>query len=107
MGSCSSHSDSKSWLRYALFQLCQRSVRITEPYVIAGGIVYLLSNKLDQDGEKVVRDGMWVAEIRPLGIYLFNEETRALLKQEYDKSPFCRYWFFGLDSVLADLEFSS
>lgn len=49
--------------------------------------VYLLSNKLDQDGEKVVRDGMWMAEIRPFGIYLFTEEARALLKQEYDKAP--------------------
>ncbi len=48
--------------------------------------VYFLSKKFDQNGEKVVRDGMWVVEVRPIGIHLFDEGTRAFLKQEYDNS---------------------
>ena len=50
-------------------------------------VVFLLANKLDQDGNKVVWDGAGVAEIRPIEIHLFDKETRDFLKQAYDKSP--------------------
>jgi hypothetical protein len=49
--------------------------------------VYLLSNKLDQEGENVMHDGRWAAEIRPIGINVFDGETQAFLKQQFDKSP--------------------
>jgi hypothetical protein len=49
--------------------------------------VYLLGGKVDQEGQKIIHDGRWIAEIRSFGIYFFNEETKALLKQEFEKSP--------------------
>jgi hypothetical protein len=71
----------------AFAALSEELARLSEDPKCSNLEVYLLSNKLDQNGEKVVRDGMWAAETRPFGIYLFDEETRAFLKQEYDKSP--------------------
>jgi len=49
--------------------------------------VTFLSNKLDDQGNKVVDDNMYVAEIRPIGVHVLNEETRQLLKQEYERLP--------------------
>lgn len=49
--------------------------------------VIFLSNKLDEAGQKIVNEGMHVAEIRAVGIHVFDEETRAVLKREYDKFP--------------------
>lgn len=66
--------------------LSEELVRLSEDPKCSNLEVYFLSNKLDQDGEKVVRDGMWVVEVRPIGIHLFNQETRAFLKREYDDS---------------------
>jgi hypothetical protein len=49
--------------------------------------VTFLSNKLDDQGNKVVDDNMYVAEIRPMSVYVLNEETRQSLKQEYERLP--------------------
>jgi hypothetical protein len=49
--------------------------------------VTFLSNKLDESGQKIVNGGRHVAEIRAIGIHVFDDETRAVLKREYDKSP--------------------
>jgi hypothetical protein len=49
--------------------------------------VTFLSNKLDESGQKVVNGGMHVAEIRAIGIHVFDDETRAVLKREYDRFP--------------------
>lgn len=49
--------------------------------------VTLLSNKLDDRGDKLVNGGMYVAEIRPIGIHVLNEESRQFLKQEYERLP--------------------
>jgi hypothetical protein len=49
--------------------------------------VTLLSNKLDDRGEKLVNEGMYVAEIRPIGIHVLDEDTRRFLKQEYERLP--------------------
>ncbi len=50
-------------------------------------MVTLLSNKLDDRGEKLVNEGMYVAEIRPIGIHVLDEDTRRFLKQEYERLP--------------------
>jgi len=70
----------------AFASLSEELARLSEDPKCSNVEVYILSGKLD-DGEKVVRDVMWAAEIRPIRIYLFDEETRIFLKQEYDKSP--------------------
>jgi hypothetical protein len=49
--------------------------------------VYFLSNKLDENGDKVVENGMWAAEICSFAIRVFNQETQAALRQEFDRSP--------------------
>jgi len=49
--------------------------------------VTFLSNKLDDRGNKVVDDNMYVAEIRPIGVPVLNEDTRQFLKQEYERLP--------------------
>jgi hypothetical protein len=49
--------------------------------------VTFLSNKLDESGQKIVNGGMHVAEIRAIEIHVFDDETRAALKREYDKFP--------------------
>jgi hypothetical protein len=49
--------------------------------------VVLLSNKLDDQGNKVVHDGMYVAEIRPMGIHILDDQTHEFLKREYDRLP--------------------
>jgi hypothetical protein len=49
--------------------------------------VTFLSKKLDETGQNIVNEGMHVAEIRAVGIHVFDEETCALLKREYDKVP--------------------
>lgn len=49
--------------------------------------VTFLSNKLDESSQKIVNGGMHVAEIRAIGIHVFDDETRAVLKREYDKFP--------------------
>jgi len=71
----------------ALGTLSEELARLSKDLKCSNLEVCLLSGKLDQDGEKVICDGMWIAEIRPIGIHLFDEETQALIKQEYDKSP--------------------
>lgn len=49
--------------------------------------VTFLTKKLDEAGQNIVNEGMHVAEIRAVGIQVFDEDTCALLKQEYDKVP--------------------
>ena len=49
--------------------------------------VTFLSNKLDESGQKTVIGGMYVADIRAIGIHVFDDETRAVLKREYDRFP--------------------
>jgi hypothetical protein len=49
--------------------------------------VVLLSNKLDDGGNKVIQDNMYVAEIRAIGVHAFDEETRQSLKREYERLP--------------------
>jgi hypothetical protein len=49
--------------------------------------VAFLSNKLDALGNKIVDGDMHVAEVRPIGIHALNEDTRQLLKQEYERLP--------------------
>ncbi len=70
----------------AFAALSEELARLSEDPKCSNLEVYLLTGKLDQDGEKVVRDGMWAAEIRPIGIYHFDEETRVFLKQKCEKS---------------------
>ena len=48
--------------------------------------VYFLSNKLVQNGNKVVEDGMWDAEICSFAVRVFNQETQKALRQEFDRS---------------------
>lgn len=67
--------------------LSEELVRLSQDQKCSNIEVYLHSGKLDQDGKKVLRDGMWAAEIRHFGIYRFDAETRAFLKQEFDRSP--------------------
>jgi hypothetical protein len=49
--------------------------------------VTFLSNKLDDQGNKVVDDNMYVAEIRAIGVHVLNEGIRQFLKQEYERLP--------------------
>ena len=49
--------------------------------------VTFLVNKLDVSGQKIVNDGMYVAEICAIGIHVFDDETRNMLKLEYDNFP--------------------
>ena len=46
-----------------------------------------LSNKLDVQGEKLVDRGMYVAEIRSIGIHILDEDTCQILRQEYERLP--------------------
>ena len=71
----------------AFTALSENLVRINEDPKSSKLEVYLLSNKLDENGQKVMNDGMAAAEIRPIGINVFDEETRAFLKQQFDKAP--------------------
>jgi hypothetical protein len=49
--------------------------------------VVLLSDKLDEQGNKVTHDNMHVAEIRAIGIHVFDDEIRQSLKREYERLP--------------------
>src|SRR5439155_7665096 len=49
--------------------------------------VILLSNKLDDQGEKILDGGMYVAEIRSIGIRGLDDVTYQPLKQEYERLP--------------------
>lgn len=49
--------------------------------------VVFLNSKLDDNGQKVVHDGAHTAEIRPIGIHVFDEDARTFLKQQFDQSP--------------------
>jgi len=49
--------------------------------------VFFLSNKLDEQGKKVVHEKMHVAEIHQFAIHVFNDQTCQALKCEYDKAP--------------------
>ena len=49
--------------------------------------VFLLSNKLDEQGQKIWHGQMHVAEIHQFAIHVFGEESRDALKREYDKAP--------------------
>jgi len=71
----------------AFTALSENLVRINEDPKSSKLEVYLLSNKLDERGQKVMRDSMAAAEVRPIGIDVFDEETREFLKQQFDKSP--------------------
>ena len=47
--------------------------------------VYFLSNKFDQNGNKAVKDGMWVAEVCSFAIHVFDQEAQAALKERFDQ----------------------
>ncbi len=49
--------------------------------------VYFLSGKRDENGEKLVEDGMWKAEVRSFAIHVFDGDSEATLKQEFDRTP--------------------
>jgi hypothetical protein len=45
-----------------------------------------LMGKVDQQGDKIIDGGMWSAEIRPIGINIFNEDTERFLKEQFGKA---------------------
>lgn len=49
--------------------------------------VVLLSNKLDGEGNKIIKDGRYVSELRSFGIHILDDETRESLKREYERLP--------------------
>jgi len=67
--------------------LLEELARLSEDPKCTNLEVTFLSNKLGEDGQKVVHDGKYVAEIRSVGIHVFSDETRAFLKQEFDRFP--------------------
>jgi hypothetical protein len=71
----------------AFATLSEKLARLSKDPKCSNVLVFLLMNKLDQVGKKVVRDGVGVGEIHPIEIHLFDEETQAFLKHAYDKSP--------------------
>ena len=71
----------------AFTTLSEKLAQLSKDPKCSNVVVFLLMNKLDKDGKKVVRDGMGVAEIHPIEIHLFDDETQAFIKQAYDKSP--------------------
>ncbi len=54
--------------------LTEELARLFEDEKCSNIEVVLLSNKLDDQGNKVMNDGMNVAEIRPIGVHVFDEE---------------------------------
>lgn len=68
-------------------RLMEELERLFEDQQCANIEVTLLSNKLDDRGEKLVSEGMYVAEIRPIGVHVLDEGTRRFLKQEYERLP--------------------
>jgi hypothetical protein len=71
----------------AFAALLEDLARLSDDPKCANLEVTFLSKKLDEDGHKVVHDGAHVAEIRPIGIRVFDEESRAFLKQEFERFP--------------------
>ena len=67
--------------------LCEKLSRLSEDPKCSRIVVFLLVNKLDQAGKKVVVDGMAKAEARPIEIHVFDEETRAFVKRVFDSAP--------------------
>lgn len=49
--------------------------------------VVVLSNRLDDQGRKVVNEGMHAAELRAIGIHLLDGETRQTLEREFERLP--------------------
>ncbi len=49
--------------------------------------VYFLSGKEDQHGQRLIEDGKWKAEVRSFAIHVFDLESEAALKQEFDSLP--------------------
>jgi hypothetical protein len=50
-------------------------------------VVVFISFKLDDEGERIVRDGQNVAQIRPIGIYSIDDDVKAELKKQHDVAP--------------------
>lgn len=68
-------------------QLMEELARLFQDDKCTNIEVTFLSIKLDDRGNKVVDDNMYVAEIRPIGLHVLNEDTRQFLKQEYERLP--------------------
>lgn len=68
-------------------RLMEELERLLEDQQCANIEVTLLSNKLNDRGEKLASEGIYVAEIRPIGIRVLDEDTRRFLKQEYERLP--------------------
>jgi len=67
--------------------LLEELTRLSEDLKCTNLEVTFLSNKLGEDGQNVFHDGEYVAEIRSFGIHVFGDETRAFLKQEFERFP--------------------
>jgi hypothetical protein len=71
----------------AFSALLEELARLSEDPKCTNIEVTFLSNKLGEDGQKVAYHGKYVAEIRSVGIHVFDDETREFLKQEFDRFP--------------------
>ena len=71
----------------ALSTLLEELARLSDDPKCINLEVTFLSNKLDEDGQKVVDAGKYAAEIRSVGIHAFDDETRASLKEEFERFP--------------------
>ncbi len=49
--------------------------------------LYLQRIKLDQSGNRIVEEGMWVAEVLHIGLSDFDQRAQTALKREFDKAP--------------------
>jgi hypothetical protein len=49
--------------------------------------LYLQRIKLDQSGGRIVEEGMWLAEILPIGLSDFDQRAQTALKREFDRAP--------------------
>ena len=67
--------------------------------------VFFINYKLDEKGKRVVEDNQHVAEIRPVGISGLSDETKEVLKQQFDWRPSCLYSCYGRGRVLRNWEF--
>jgi hypothetical protein len=71
----------------AFSTLLEELARLSEDSKCNNLEVSFLSNKMGEDGQKIVHDGKYVAEIRSFGIHVFGDETRAFLKEEFGRCP--------------------
>jgi hypothetical protein len=71
----------------AFSTLLEELARLSEDSKCNNLEVTFLSNKMGEDGQKIVHDGKFIAEIRSFGIHVFGDDTRALLKEEFERFP--------------------